>query len=68
MSTGQTGFGKEFVEEVVLSAELIDRLRNSSSLLGKAVMRSMTSRKQDFQFVVLRFVWLELLKMQMLQL
>lgn len=48
MSTGQTGFGKEFVEEVVLSAELIDRLRNSSSLLGKAVMRSMTSRKQDF--------------------
>lgn len=48
MSTGQTGFGKEFVEEVVLSTELIDRLRNSSSLLAKAVIRSMTARKQDF--------------------
>lgn len=48
MSTGQTGFGKEFVEEVVLSSELIDRLRNSSSLLAKAVIRSMVARKQDF--------------------
>lgn len=48
MSTGQTGFGKDFVEEVVLSTELIDRLRNSSSLLGKAVLRSMIARKQDF--------------------
>ena len=48
MSTGQTGFGKEFVEEVVLSTELLDRLRNSSSLLGKAVLRSMIARKQDY--------------------
>lgn len=47
MSTGQAGFGKEFVEEVILSTELIDRLRLSGSLLGKAIIKTMGGRKVD---------------------
>lgn len=48
MSTGQTGFGKEFVEEVVLVSELIDRLRLDGSILSKATIKQMTARKMDF--------------------
>lgn len=48
MSTGQTGFGKEFVEEVVLVSELIDRLRLEGSILSKATIKQMTARKMDF--------------------
>lgn len=48
MSTGQTGFGKEFVEEVVLVSELIDRLRLEGSILSKAIIKQMTARKMDF--------------------
>lgn len=47
MSTGQAGFGKEFVEEVVLSAELIDRLRESGSILAKATIKQMGGKKVD---------------------
>lgn len=48
MTTGQTGFGKEFVEEVVLSTELIERLKTSGNLLAKAIIRQMTARKMSF--------------------
>lgn len=45
MSTGQVGFGKEFVEELILSDELIDRLRDSGSILAKATIKTMGGRK-----------------------
>lgn len=48
MSTGQTGFGKEFVEEVVLVKELIERLQTSGNLLSKATIRHMTAKKMSF--------------------
>lgn len=48
MSTGQAGFGQEFVEEVVLASELIERLQVGSSLLEGAVIHQMSGRKQDF--------------------
>ena len=48
MSTGQTGFGKEFVEEVVLVKELIERLQTSGNLLSKAIIRHMTAKKMSF--------------------
>lgn len=48
MTTGQSGFGQDFVETVVLSAELIERLKNASSLLGKAVYHNMVAAAQDF--------------------
>lgn len=48
MGTGQTGFGKEWVEEVVLSAELIERINLSGSLLSKATIKTMTANKMQF--------------------
>lgn len=48
MTTGQAGFGKEFVEEVVLSHDLIERLKTSGNLLSKATIRQMTARKMEF--------------------
>lgn len=48
MSTGQTGFGKEFVEEVVLVKELIERLQTSGNLLSRATIRHMTAKKMSF--------------------
>lgn len=48
MSTGQAGFGQEFVEEVVLASELIERLKVGSSLLEGAVLHTMSGRKMDF--------------------
>lgn len=47
MSTGQAGFGKEFVEEVILATELIDRLRESGSILSKATIKQMGGKKVD---------------------
>lgn len=36
MGTGQTGFGKEWVESEVIVAELMERIKNSKSLLAYA--------------------------------
>lgn len=47
MSTGQVGFGKEFVEELILATELIDRLRETGSLLSKATIKQMGGKKVD---------------------
>lgn len=48
MTTGQTDFGKQFVEETVLSHDLIERLKTSGNLLSKATIRQMTARKMEF--------------------
>jgi hypothetical protein len=48
MSSDQVGFGKDWVEDVVLSTELIDRLRDSSSLLKAANYRTMSGKVMDF--------------------
>jgi len=47
MSTGQAGFGQEFVQEVVLSAELIERLQVEGSLLEGATIKTMTAKTLD---------------------
>jgi HK97 family phage major capsid protein len=47
MTTQMVGFGKEFVEEVVLSAELIERLKDSDSLLADFIIKQMNARKID---------------------
>lgn len=47
MSTGQAGFGQEFVQEVVLSAELIERLQTEGSLLEGATIKTMTAKTLD---------------------
>lgn len=47
MSTGQAGFGAEFVQEVVLSSELIERLQVEGSLLEGATIKTMTSKTLD---------------------
>jgi len=44
MSTGQAGFGQEFVQEVVLSSELIERLNVDGSLLEGATIKLMNSK------------------------
>lgn len=48
MGTAQTGYGAEFIEDTILSTELIERLQNSSGLLGKAVYKTMNANSQDF--------------------
>jgi HK97 family phage major capsid protein len=48
MATTETAFGKEFVEERVLSSELIDRLKSSESVFVKAMLRSMGANEQAF--------------------
>lgn len=48
MGTGQTGFGKEWVETVVLSAELIERIGNSSSLLSKIGVKQMLAKVMEY--------------------
>lgn len=47
MSTGQAGFGQEFVQEVVLSSELIERLQVDGSLLEGATIKTMTAKTLD---------------------
>lgn len=47
MTTQKVGFGKEFVEEVVLSTELIERMKDSDSLLSDVVIKQMSGRKID---------------------
>lgn len=47
MSTGQAGFGAEFVQEVVLSSELIERLQVEGSLLEGATIKTMTAKTLD---------------------
>ena len=47
MTTQKVGFGKEFVEEVVLSTELIERMKDSDSLLSDFVIKTMNGRKID---------------------
>lgn len=41
MSTTAVGFGKEFVETVILAPELIERLRLGGNLLAKAQVKTM---------------------------
>lgn len=48
MGTGQAGFGAEFIEDTILSSELIERLQQSNSLLSKAVYKQMNANSQDF--------------------
>lgn len=48
MGTGQVGYGAEFIEDTILSGELIDRLKESNSLLSKAVFKQMNTNSQDF--------------------
>lgn len=48
MGTAQTGYGAEFIEDTVLSSELIERLVQTGSLLGKAVFKQMNGNSQDF--------------------
>lgn len=47
MGSEQTGFGKEWVEEVVLSAELLDRIGNTNSLLSKVNIKRMLAKVMD---------------------
>lgn len=42
MGTGQVGFGKEFVEQTILSSELIERLKGIDSLLVDATIKLMS--------------------------
>ena len=44
MSSDQTWFGKEFVQEVVLSSELIERLQANGSILAKAIVKQMNNK------------------------
>ena len=48
MTTGQAGFGLEFIEASVLSNELIERISNSDSLLAKAMTHTMNANVQKF--------------------
>ena len=48
MGTGQDGFGQQFVEEVVLAKELIDRLETNGSLLVDATIKLMEGKSVDF--------------------
>lgn len=48
MGTGNTGYGKEWVEKQVLSDELIDRLRSNGNIFAKATFRSMNSATLTF--------------------
>lgn len=47
MGTTQVGFWKEFVEETILSTELIERLRIGGSLLVDATIKLMTGKSLD---------------------
>jgi len=59
MSTGQAGFGAEFVQEVVLSSELIERLQVQGSLLEGATIKTMTAKTLDLPVrgAKIRMVW-----------
>lgn len=46
MSTGQVGFGKEFVDQEILSSMLVDRLEDDMSLLSMANIKRMNGRKE----------------------
>ena len=48
MGTEQVGFGKEFVEEKILAAELIERLETNWSLLARTVIRQMWWKVVDY--------------------
>lgn len=48
MHTTNTGFGAEFVESVVLSRELIDRMTNDESLMSSVVMHQMNAKVVDY--------------------
>lgn len=47
MSTGAVGFGKEFVEETILSTELVERLKVTGSLLVDATIKLMSGKSLD---------------------
>ena len=47
MGTTQVGFGKEFVQETILSSELIERLQTNGSLLVDATIKLMTGKSLD---------------------
>jgi hypothetical protein len=47
MGTEQVGFGKEWVEETILSSELIERLKLSDSLLVDATIKLMDGKSLD---------------------
>ena len=47
MGTEQVGFGKEFVEETILSSELITRLRSGGDLLQHATIKPMGGKSVD---------------------
>lgn len=47
LGTGQTGFGKEFVEETILSKELVERLEANDSLLVDATVKLMNGKSVD---------------------
>jgi hypothetical protein len=48
MSTGQSGFGADFVQSTVLSTELIERMRNETSLLSVLPVHQMNNKTMDF--------------------
>ena len=48
MGTEQTGFWKEFVEERILAAELIERLETNWSLLARTTIRQMGANVVDY--------------------
>lgn len=47
MHTGNTGYGAEFVESVVLSRELIDRMTDEESLMSHVVIHRMNGKTVD---------------------
>jgi len=48
LGTTQVGFWQEFVQQTILSSELIERLKVGESLLVDATIKLMTSKSMDF--------------------
>jgi len=48
LGTAQVGFGQEFVQNTILSSELIERLRLGDSLLVDATIKLMTNKSMNF--------------------
>ena len=48
LGTAQVGFGQEFVQNTILSNELIERLRLGDSLLVDATIKLMTNKSMNF--------------------
>lgn len=59
MWSEQTGFGKEWVEEVVLSSELLERIWNANSLLSKVNIKTMLANAVDMPIkgARVRMIW-----------